>query len=66
MSVVAPRVSDADLAARVLALADTPAGAPLPADAADVVEALLGALERGELRAAERGVEGPWRAGPGV
>jgi 2,3,4,5-tetrahydropyridine-2-carboxylate N-succinyltransferase len=50
----------------VLALGDTPAGAPLPADAGDVVESLLAALERGELRAAERGDDGVWRAVPWV
>ena len=66
MSVVVSGVSTSDLAARVVAVADTPAGAPLPPDAADVVESLLAALERGELRAAERSDDGSWRAVPWV
>ena len=47
-------------------LAATPAGAPLPAEARVVVTTLLDALERGELRAAERGDDGEWRAVPWV
>ncbi len=47
-------VVNAAFTARLLALADTPAGNALPADAAQVVDTLLGALERGEVRAAER------------
>jgi len=47
-------------------LAGTPAGAPLPDEARDVVTALLDALERGELRAAEKGDDGEWRAVPWV
>ena len=47
-------------------LAATPAGTPLPARARDVVTSLLDALERGELRAAERGDDGEWRAVPWV
>jgi 2,3,4,5-tetrahydropyridine-2,6-dicarboxylate N-succinyltransferase len=66
VSAVASRAPETDLAARVLALADTPAGAPLPADAADVVESLLAALESGELRAAERSEDGTWSAVPWV
>jgi 2,3,4,5-tetrahydropyridine-2,6-dicarboxylate N-succinyltransferase len=50
----------------ISALAATPAGAPLPNDARGVVTALLDALERGELRAAERGDDGEWRAIPWV
>jgi 2,3,4,5-tetrahydropyridine-2-carboxylate N-succinyltransferase len=57
---------DAGLAERVVALADTPAGSALPADAEQVVESLLGALERGAVRAAERGDDGVWRAVPWV
>jgi 2,3,4,5-tetrahydropyridine-2-carboxylate N-succinyltransferase len=38
----------------------------MPSDAAVVVEALLGALEAGELRAAERDQSGEWRAVPWV
>jgi len=55
-----------ELSARVLAIADTPADTPLPADVGEVVEALLGALERGEIRAAERGDDGVWNAVPWV
>ncbi len=47
-------------------LAATPAGAPLAAEARVVVTTLLDALERGELRAAERGDDGEWRAVPWV
>ena len=47
-------------------LAATPAGTPLPPHARDVVTALLDALERGEVRAAERGDDGDWRAVPWV
>ena len=56
----------ADLEARVTALADTSSGAPLPADAERVVGDLLDALERGAVRAAERGADGTWRAVPWV
>ena len=66
MSAVAPRALDEQFAARVLALADTPAGTPLPADAEEVVETLLAALERGEVRAAERSGNGTWNAVPWV
>jgi 2,3,4,5-tetrahydropyridine-2,6-dicarboxylate N-succinyltransferase len=56
----------AGLAERVIALAETPAGTALPADAEQVVESLLTALERGDVRAAERGDDGVWRAVPWV
>ena len=46
--------------------AATPAGTPLPPRARDVVTALLDALERGELRAAERDAAGDWHAVPWV
>jgi 2,3,4,5-tetrahydropyridine-2,6-dicarboxylate N-succinyltransferase len=59
-------ISYASLAERVEELAATPAGAPLPAEAEDVVGQLLGALERGEVRAAERGDDGRWTAVPWV
>jgi 2,3,4,5-tetrahydropyridine-2,6-dicarboxylate N-succinyltransferase len=55
-----------ELGAAVARLAATPGGTPLPAEARDVVTALLDALERGELRAAERGEDGNWRAVPWV
>ena len=66
MSTSVSRATDAEFAARVLAIADTPAGAPLPPDSADVVESLLAGLERGELRAAERVGDGTWSAVPWV
>ena len=66
MSAVASRSPDAQLAARVLALADTPAGVALPTEAEDVVETLLTALERGDVRAAERAADGTWSAVPWV
>ena len=50
----------------LLAYADTPAGEPMPAGAEQAVDALLGALERGEVRAAERDAAGLWRAVPWV
>ena len=62
MSTATSGALDAGFADRVLALADTPAGAPLPADAEPVVNSLLAALERGDVRAAERGEDGVWRA----
>lgn len=55
-----------ELEAGVRAAAGTPAGGPLPADAAVTVEQLLSALESGALRAAERGGDGGWRAVPWV
>jgi 2,3,4,5-tetrahydropyridine-2,6-dicarboxylate N-succinyltransferase len=57
---------DAGFADRVLALADTPAGTPLPPEAEETVESLLAALERGEVRAAERDESGAWNAVPWV
>jgi 2,3,4,5-tetrahydropyridine-2,6-dicarboxylate N-succinyltransferase len=66
MSGEAPTALSADFAEQVLRYADTPAGQPLPADAESLVESLLGALERGELRAAERDASGTWNAVPWV
>jgi len=66
VSAAAQHGTDTELARRVLALADTPADTALAADAGDVVEALLTALERGEIRAAERGFDGVWNAVPWV
>ena len=54
------------LAERIDTLASTPSGTPLPDDAEPVVEQLLRALERGEVRAAERDSDGTWRAVPWV
>jgi 2,3,4,5-tetrahydropyridine-2,6-dicarboxylate N-succinyltransferase len=59
-------VTVADLASRVEALASTPAGHPLAGDAEACVNELLDALERGEVRAAERAEDGAWRAVPWV
>lgn len=42
--------------------AATPSTDPLPPDAGAAIEAVLDALERGELRAAERGTDGRWQA----
>ena len=55
-----------ELAARITALAAIPSGEPLPDDAREVVNALLTALERGEVRSAERAADGVWRAVPWV
>jgi 2,3,4,5-tetrahydropyridine-2,6-dicarboxylate N-succinyltransferase len=55
-----------DFADRLLRAADTPAGAALPADAEQLVDELLSALERGEVRAAQRDEQGRWKAVPWV
>ncbi|MBA2687060.1 MAG: 2,3,4,5-tetrahydropyridine-2,6-dicarboxylate N-succinyltransferase [Gemmatimonadaceae bacterium] len=47
-------------------LAGTPAGTELATSARDAVESLLSALERGEIRAAQRGDANKWRAVPWV
>jgi 2,3,4,5-tetrahydropyridine-2-carboxylate N-succinyltransferase len=47
-------------------LAATPLGTALPDSTREVVENLLAALERGEVRAAERGADDQWRAVPWV
>ena len=47
-------------------LASIPGGDSLPASARDIVEKLLVALERGELRSAEQDASGVWRAVPWV
>ena len=51
---------------RLLRAADTPAGSALPDDAELLVDRLLTALERGEVRAAERDAQGSWNAVPWV
>ncbi len=51
-----------DLERRVGEAAAVPAGEPLPSFAGTSVEQLLTALERGDVRAAERGIDGRWRA----
>jgi 2,3,4,5-tetrahydropyridine-2-carboxylate N-succinyltransferase len=60
------RALDDEFIAGLLRYADTPAGEALPQDAEHTVDALLGALERGAVRAAERGADGTWRAVPWV
>lgn len=59
-------MTDSDLQSRITALAAIPAGEPLPPDTDLVIDELLSALERGTLRAAERGDDGVWRAVPWV
>jgi 2,3,4,5-tetrahydropyridine-2,6-dicarboxylate N-succinyltransferase len=54
------------LATRIDAIAATPAGTTLPQDAEQTVGELLSALERGEVRSAERGADGIWTAVPWV
>jgi 2,3,4,5-tetrahydropyridine-2,6-dicarboxylate N-succinyltransferase len=66
VSAPTPGAADAQLADRVIALADTPSDTALPNDADQVVESLLAALERGDVRAAERGYDGMWNAVPWV
>jgi 2,3,4,5-tetrahydropyridine-2-carboxylate N-succinyltransferase len=55
-----------DLAQRIDELASTPASKALPPSAEETVAELLDALERGEVRSAERDAEGCWRAVPWV
>ncbi len=55
-----------DLARDIERFAATPAGNPLPDDAGRAVEAVLDALESGELRAATRAPDGSWEAVPWV
>ncbi len=59
-------MSDDTLQAHIESYAATPAGEPLPPEAHSAVQALLRRLESGELRAAERGDDGTWRAVPWV
>ena len=55
-----------DLAECIERCASTPGGQSLPADAETLVGELLDALERGDVRAAERSADGHWRAVPWV
>ena len=55
-----------DLARSIEQYAGTPSGTALPSDAEAIVNRLLDALERGEVRAAERDAGGIWRAVPWV
>jgi 2,3,4,5-tetrahydropyridine-2,6-dicarboxylate N-succinyltransferase len=54
------------LAERIDVLASVPPGTALPDDAESVVDQLLTALERGDVRAAERANDGSWHAVPWV
>ncbi len=56
------RLAVQQLRERVEQLAALPAGTPLPPDVELVVNALLDALERGEVRAGERDACGDWHA----
>jgi 2,3,4,5-tetrahydropyridine-2-carboxylate N-succinyltransferase len=56
------RALDDEFVEGLLRYADTPAGEPLPAHAENVVDELLGALEQGLVRAAERDADGNWQA----
>ncbi len=53
---------DQRFAAKLLGYAETPPGGPIAPDAERLVDALLDALERGEVRAAERDEQGNWEA----
>ncbi|MEP6733744.1 MAG: 2,3,4,5-tetrahydropyridine-2,6-dicarboxylate N-succinyltransferase [bacterium] len=62
MTAASGHALDEEFIAQLLRYADTPTGQPLPHDAEHVVDALLGALERGAVRAAERDAHGNWQA----
>ncbi len=64
MSAAASPALDSGFVDRLLRAADTPAGTVVPEGAEQLVDSLLGALERGEIRAAERDEQGRWRAVP--
>ncbi|HUQ45766.1 MAG TPA: 2,3,4,5-tetrahydropyridine-2,6-dicarboxylate N-succinyltransferase [Gemmatimonadaceae bacterium] len=66
MTSAAGRALDDAFVAQLLGYADTPAGQAPPPDAEHMVDALLGALERGSVRAAERDADGRWHAVPWV
>jgi 2,3,4,5-tetrahydropyridine-2-carboxylate N-succinyltransferase len=55
-------VTSTDLEGSIQELAAIPAGQPLPDGARKTIDALLDALEAGEIRSAERGADGTWRA----
>jgi 2,3,4,5-tetrahydropyridine-2-carboxylate N-succinyltransferase len=59
-------ISYDSLARDIERFAETPAGETLPPDAGAAIEAVLDALESGALRAAQRDVDGTWRAIPWV
>ena len=66
MSTAAAPALAPDFVDRLLRAADTPAGTAVPDDAEELVETLLTALERGEVRAAQRDEAGKWNAVPWV
>ncbi len=66
MTTAEGRALDDAFVAQLLRYADTPVGEALPSDAEHVVDTLLGALERGAVRAAERDEAGGWHAVPWV
>ena len=66
MTSAAGRALDDVFVAQLLGYADTPAGQAPPPDAEHMVDALLGALERGTVRAAVRDADGRWHAVPWV
>ena len=53
-----------DLSKKIDEHAATPATEPLPHDPGTLIDELLRALERGDVRAAERDAAGTWRAVP--
>jgi 2,3,4,5-tetrahydropyridine-2,6-dicarboxylate N-succinyltransferase len=59
-------VTARDLAVRIEQCASTPADTPLSSGTDALVSELLDALERGEIRAAERAADGSWHAVPWV
>lgn len=59
-------MSAADLAGRILAYSAAPSRETMPAGAIDAVNELLDALERGEVRAAQKESNGEWKAVPWV
>ncbi|HXT15597.1 MAG TPA: 2,3,4,5-tetrahydropyridine-2,6-dicarboxylate N-succinyltransferase [Gemmatimonadaceae bacterium] len=59
-------MSNGGLEERIDQYAATPAGEVVSPEARTTVESLLTALEAGELRAAERGADGSWKAVPWV
>ena len=59
-------MSGSDLAGRILAYSAAPSRETMPAGAIDTVNELLDALERGEVRAAQREANGEWKAVPWV
>ena len=66
MSAAAAPALAPDFVDRLLRAADTPAGGAVPQEAEELVDTLLGALERGEVRAAQRDEHGRWNAVPWV